>query len=112
MDDCIFCKLAQGAIPTDMVYQNEQAAAFKDAHPLAPVHVLVVPKTHHENILDGVDGQLLAGMLDCVEHVVDTCGVRESGFRIVANTGDDAGQTVHHLHWHILGGHRLSDTLA
>ena len=51
-------------------------------------------------------------MLDCVEHVVDTCGVRESGFRIVANTGDDAGQTVHHLHWHILGGHRLSDTLA
>ncbi len=112
MSECIFCKLANGEIPTEMIYQNEQAAAFTDASPLAPVHVLVVPKAHHDNMLDGVDAQTFMAMVDCVEHVVELTGVAKSGFRVLTNAGADAGQTVNHLHWHVLGGKRLSDSLA
>ncbi|WP_028264344.1 HIT domain-containing protein [Atopobium fossor] len=112
MSDCIFCKLANGEIPTTMVYQNEFAAAFNDASPLAPVHVLVVPKNHHDNMLDGVDAQTFMAMVDCVEQVVELTGIQNSGFRVLTNVGADAGQTVNHLHWHVLGGKRLSDSLA
>ena len=112
MSDCIFCKLAKGEIPTTMVYQNELAAAFADASPLAPVHVLVVPKAHHDNLLDGVDAQTLMAMVECVEQVVQRTGIKDSGFRVLTNVGADAGQTVNHLHCHVLGGKRLSDQLA
>lgn len=112
MSDCIFCKIASGEVATDMVYENELACAFKDMSPLAPVHVLVVPKAHHDNMLDGVDDKTLGAMLDCVEHVVDIFNIRDSGFRIVTNSGPDSGQAVQHLHWHVLGGRKLSNELG
>ena len=110
MSDCIFCKLANGEIPTEFLYEDENVVAFRDAHPLAPVHVLVVPKAHHENILDSVPAQTLDSVAKAIESVVDATGIRESGFRVVTNTGSDGGQSVMHLHFHILGGKQLNPT--
>ncbi len=110
-DDCIFCKLANGDIPTDMVCENDLAAAFKDANPQAPVHVLVVPKSHHDNIIDDVPADTLKAMADLVAEVARLTGVDKTGFRVLANTGEAAGQTVMHLHWHVLGGVSMGECL-
>ena len=110
MSDCIFCKLANHEIPTTIVYENDLATAFEDADPQAPVHVLVVPKAHHENIVDNVPAETLAAMVDAVKHVAEIKGLGD-GFRIIANTGAAAGQTVMHLHWHVLGGKNLGEGL-
>ena len=107
MDDCIFCKIANHVIESDYVYEDDLVAAFRDMNPQAPTHVLVVPKAHYANIVDGVPGETLAAMAHAVDEVTRSECIRERGFRVIANTGDDAGQTVHHLHWHILGGKEL-----
>ena len=111
MADCIFCKLANGEIPTDIVAENELACAFRDMNPQAPVHVLVVPKAHYDNIVDSVPGDVLAAMAELVSEVAQKEGVAESGFRTIMNTGADAGQTVMHLHMHVLGGRSLGEGL-
>lgn len=111
MSDCIFCKIANHEIPTTMVYEDDLVAAFADMNPQAPVHVLVVPKQHYANIVDGVPANTLAAMARAVDEVAKAKGIRESGFRVIANTGDDAGQTVHHLHWHVLGGVKMGEGL-
>jgi histidine triad (HIT) family protein len=111
-DDCIFCKIANHVIESNYVYENDLVAAFRDMNPQAPTHVLVVPKQHYDNIVDGVPGETLAAMAQAVDEVAKAEGVRESGFRVIANTGDDAGQTVHHLHWHVLGGVNMGERLA
>ena len=107
MDDCIFCKIANHVIESDYVYEDDLVAAFRDMSPQAPTHVLVVPKAHYANIVDGVPGETLAAMAHAVDEVTRAEGINEQGFRVIANTGDDAGQTVHHLHWHVLGGTKL-----
>lgn len=107
--DCIFCKIANGEFDTEFVYENDKVVAFNDIEPLAPVHVLIVPKAHVENILDGVDSDTLAAVVDAVEHVVEAKGIKESGFRVLTNTGDDGGQSVHHLHFHVLGGAKIGN---
>lgn len=109
MDDCIFCKLANHEIPTDIVYENDSFCAFKDANPQAPVHVLVVPKQHYANVADGVPAEVLGGLLDAAVKAAEVSGVRSSGFRLIMNTGKDAGQTVMHLHCHVLGGVSMSE---
>lgn len=108
MSDCIFCKLANGEIPTDMVYENDLVAAFKDTAPQAPVHVLVVPKAHIQdfNALDAQDGPLLSALAQACQEVAHALGVKE-GYRLVTNIGEDGGQTVPHLHFHLLGGRSL-----
>ena len=111
MSDCIFCKIANHEIETSMVYEDDLVAAFRDMSPQAPVHVLVVPKKHYANIVDDVDAQTLAAMAHAVGEVARAEGIRDSGFRVIANTGDDAGQTVHHLHWHVLGGVKIGEGL-
>lgn len=111
-DDCIFCKIANHEVESNYVYEDDLVCAFEDAEPLAPVHVLVVPKQHHDDIADGVSDEELSALKHAVLEVARIKGVDKTGFRIVANTGDDAGQTVHHLHLHVLGGKRLSDGLA
>lgn len=112
MSDCIFCKLATGEIPTDIVTENDFACAFRDASPQAPVHILVVPKAHHDNILDGLAPHELSAMLELVSKVTAQEDLQKSGFRIIMNTGADAGQTVNHLHMHILGGKNLGEGLV
>ena len=112
MSDCIFCKIANGEIPSDFLYEDEHVVAFNDLNPQAPVHVLVVPKAHHDNFVDNVPEETLASMERAVKAVVEKCGVSESGFRCIMNTGAAAGQTVMHLHMHVLGGKPLGEGLS
>lgn len=114
MDDCIFCKIASGAIPADKVYEDDRVVAFHDLAPQAPVHVLVIPKEHIGNLLEAreMDDALLAHLLRTVANVATQLGLDETGFRIISNTGADARQSVHHLHIHVLGGKTLSDRMV
>ena len=112
MSDCIFCKIANGEIPSEFLYEDDRVVAFRDLNPMAPVHVLVVPKAHHDNVVDAVPAETLASMVAAVKAVVEQTGMDASGFRVVMNTGADAGQAVGHLHMHVLGGKRLGDDFA
>ena len=111
MSDCIFCKIANGEIPSDFLYEDDNAVAFRDLNPQAPTHVLVVPKKHYANIVDGVPAQTLKSMTEAVASVAQKEGIAESGFRCIMNTGAAAGQTVMHLHMHVLGGEPLGEGL-
>ncbi len=111
MDDCIFCKICAGEIPATVVYENDQVIAFEDLNPQAPVHVLVVPKEHHANLLDDVSAAELAEVVAAIGEVARAKGLSDRGFRVIANTGADAGQTVEHLHFHVLGGEPLGEGL-
>lgn len=111
MSDCIFCKIANGEIPSDFVYEDDNVVAFKDLSPQAPVHVLVVPKKHYANIIDGVPAATLESMTKAARAIAQANGLDQSGFRCIMNTGADAGQTVMHLHMHVLGGAKLGEGL-
>ena len=106
-DDCIFCKIANHQIESDYVYEDELVCAFRDMDPQAPVHVLIVPKQHYDDIIDDVSADTLVAMRRAIAEVARREGVDASGFRIIANTGADGGQTVRHLHMHLLGGRSL-----
>ena len=111
MSDCIFCKIANGEIESNLLYEDETVAAFADLNPQAPHHILIVPKKHVANIteLQAEDKELAAHIfVDVVPSIAKKIGVNESGFRVVVNTGDDGGQTVHHLHVHLLGGRKMT----
>ncbi len=107
MEGCVFCGIANHEIPSTVVYEDDQVIAFRDLEPVAKTHVLVVPKAHYANLIDDVPADTLAAMANAVKRVAEAEGIEGSGFRVIANTGDDAGQTVHHLHWHVLGGEPL-----
>ena len=111
MSDCIFCKIANGEIPSEFLYEDERVVAFRDLSPQAPVHVLVVPKEHHDNFVDDVPAETLASMERAVKAVAERTGIAESGFRCIMNTGSAAGQTVMHLHMRVLGGKPLGEGL-
>lgn len=111
MSDCIFCKIAHGEIPSDLLYEDDSVVAFEDLNPQAPVHVLVVPKAHYANLLEDVDPQTLVSMREAVASVAKRFDLGERGFRCIVNTGADAGQTVMHLHLHVLGGTPLGEDL-
>ncbi len=102
--NCMFCKIAQHEIPTKVVYEDEHVIAFDDIEPLMPVHTLIIPKDHYANIVDDVSPEVYVNVFSAVGKVVDIKGLRERGFRILINTGDDASQSVKHFHVHILGG--------
>lgn len=110
MEDCIFCKIISGEIPSTKVYEDDDFFAFKDIAPVAPVHVLVIPKKHIESIatLTEEDAAIAGKMLYAVQKVADLMGLSKDGFRVVFNTGEKAGQTVHHMHAHILGGKEMA----
>lgn len=107
--DCIFCKIAAGAFGTAFAAESEPAVAFDDLSPQAPVHVLIVPKAHRASIaaLTPADGDLLGDMIALANQVARDRGIDESGYRLLTNVGPDAGQTVFHLHMHLLGGREL-----
>ena len=111
MTDCIFCKIASGEIPAQKVFEDDSVVAFKDLSPKAPVHVLIVPKKHIANITQfQADDKNLAAhiFVDVVPKLAADLGIADAGFRVVINTGDDGGQTVHHLHVHLLGGRKMT----
>ncbi len=116
MDNCIFCKIIRKEIKSDIVYEDDFVIAFRDISPSAPVHVLVVPKKHYDNILDlqsaGIEGQnILSKIFDAVAKVADIEGVSEKGFRLINNCKEDGGQSVNHVHFHLLGGKKLHEKL-
>jgi histidine triad (HIT) family protein len=112
--ECIFCKIASGEIPSDIVYQNEEFIAFRDIQPLAPVHVLVIPREHISSVSDLTDSQApFAGRLILLaKRITEQEGIAEKGYRLVINCGAEGGQVVPHLHLHILGGRKLSDAIG
>lgn len=107
MTDCLFCRIVRGEIPAKLVAQNDDAIAFGDIDPRAPVHVLVVPREHVASMTDA-DSATLGAVLALAADVARREGVTESGYRVVINTGEHAGQTVHHLHAHLLGGRDMA----
>jgi histidine triad (HIT) family protein len=107
-DDCIFCRIVRGDFNTDFVAQTESAVAFHDISPKAPVHILVVPRLHVVSLADADDEALLGSVLGLAARVARDAGVSESGYRVIFNTKADGGQSVDHLHAHVLGGRKLS----
>ena len=106
MENCLFCRIASGEIPSSKVYEDEKVLAFHDIDPQAPVHVLVIPKQHFDSILDA-DAEIVGYMQTVVAKLAKELGIDESGFRLVVNTGKDGQQSVKHLHMHILGGRSM-----
>ena len=109
MSDCIFCRIATGEIAADVVASDEHFVAFRDLHPLAPAHVLVIPRRHVASMaeLGDLPPEAAAGLLPFAARVAREAGVEESGYRLLTNSGPDAGQEVLHLHWHVIGGRPL-----
>lgn len=108
-DDCLFCRIIRGEIPADVVAEGESWIAFRDIQPQAPVHVLVIPRRHVESVgaLDAEDTALVGELMLAAAEVARIEGVSESGYRAVTNVGERAGQSVFHLHVHVLGGRRM-----
>ncbi len=104
MSDCIFCQIAAGEIPSNIVYEDDLVVAFEDLSPQMPVHTLIVPREHYSNIGDNIPDDLMGHLFNTVKKVAQIKGIDQSGYRIIVNTGDDAQQTVHHIHIHVLGG--------
>ena len=113
MSDCIFCKIIGGEIPSTKVYEDELCYAFRDIAPMAPTHILVVPKTHIQSVAEitGENSAVVAHIFEVIAKIAKDEGL-ESGYRVVSNCGPDAGQTVPHLHFHILGGKVLNTEMA
>lgn len=110
MEDCLFCKIIKGEIPSTKVYEDANFFAFKDIAPVAPVHVLVIPKKHVASIaaLTEEDADVAGKMLFAIQKVAQELGLDKDGYRVIFNTGEKAGQTVHHMHAHILGGKEMA----
>ncbi len=108
--DTLFARIIRREIPADIVYEDDDALAFRDVNPQAPTHVLVIPKKPLANLLDAGEGDalLLGKLMQAAVHVARTLGLAESGFRVVVNAGPDAGQSVDHLHLHVLGGRHFT----
>ena len=107
--DCIFCRIASGHIPTDFVYHDDEIVAFKDIKPIAPVHLIVIPREHIESLarMTGEHAALMGRMVSVANRLATEAGVSEAGYRLVANCGPDGGQEVPHVHLHVIGGRRL-----
>ena len=112
-NDCLFCAIVKGEIPSTKVYEDELCFAFRDIAPQAPTHILVVPKAHIKSVngITAENAAVVAHIFTVIPQIAADEGLAK-GYRVVSNCGDDAGQTVHHLHFHILGGRRLGDNMA
>ena len=112
--DCIFCQIVAGEIPTDILYQDEEVIAFGDIHPIAPTHLLIIPKKHIPSLahLSEEDLPLIGHLVNIANQLARKEGIAEGGYRLVINCGEQGGQLVPHLHIHLIGGRRLSDELG
>lgn len=110
MENCIFCSIVNGKIPSEIVYSDEYVVCFKDINPEAPVHLLIIPKKHINSVneLTNEDKELVGHIYIAAQEIAKKFGVAESGYRVVTNCGRDAGQTVQHLHFHLLAGRNLT----
>ena len=112
--DCIFCQIVAGEIPADILYQDEEVIAFRDINPVAPVHLLIIPKKHIPSLahLSEAESPLIGHMVNVANQLAKREGVSESGYRLAISCGEQGGQEVPHLHLHLVGGRRLSDALG
>ena len=113
MNDCLFCKIIAGVIPSKKVYEDESVYAFYDIAPQAPVHILVIPKTHIASAdeVTAKTANLVAAVFTAIPKIAATAGL-ENGYRVITNIGEDGCQSVKHLHFHLLGGKKLSENMA
>lgn len=109
MEDCIFCKIIKGEIPSKKVYEDDDVIAFNDINPAAPIHILVIPKKHIKNLLEVKEEEsyLISKIFVAINKIAKQIGIEENGFRIIANCGKDSGQEVMHIHFHLLAGRKM-----
>ncbi|MCG6533622.1 MAG: histidine triad nucleotide-binding protein [Syntrophales bacterium LBB04] len=114
MDDCIFCKIIKGEIPASKVYEDEKVLAFDDINPMAPIHVVVIPKEHISTLMDVTAKKMdcIGAMMAAAQKIAGLKGIDQKGFRVVINCNYEAGQVIFHLHMHVLGGRKLGAKLC
>jgi len=111
---CIFCQIIAGKVPSEIIHQDEEVIAFRDIHPMAPVHLIIIPKRHIPSLahLSEAESSLIGHMVNVANQLAKREGISESGYRLAMNCGKEGGQLVPHLHLHLLGGKKLSDELG
>jgi histidine triad (HIT) family protein len=107
MSDCLFCRIARGDIPAAFIAETDDAVSFRDINPQAPFHALVIPRVHVDSLATAADAALLGSLLALAARIANEQGIAEGGYRVVINTGEHGGQSVSHLHLHLLGGRHL-----
>ena len=114
MNDCIFCKIVAGEIPSTKVFEDETVLAFRDINPMAPTHIVVIPKTHIccANMITRDNSSLIAHIFEVIPEIAKAEGIDKSGYRIINNCGEDGAQTVLHLHFHLVGGTKLTEKIC
>ena len=114
MEDCVFCKIIKGEIPSNKVYEDEEILAFKDIEPAAPIHILVIPKKHIPSLveLEQGDEEIIGKIYKVINKIAKEQGIDNKGFRVIVNCGKDGGQEVKHLHFHLLGGKQLGEKIV
>lgn len=112
--DCLFCKIIAGEIPSKKVYENDYVYAFHDINPAAPIHVIVIPKIHIEsvNAVDNTNSEYVKHIFESIPKITEILNIKEDGYRVITNIGENGGQTVKHLHFHIIGGTKLKEKLV
>ena len=114
MEDCLFCKIIKGEIPSTKVYEDDEILAFNDINPAAPIHILVIPKKHIASLahMENEDEAIVGKIYGVINKIAEEKGFKESGYRVIVNCGKDAGQEVMHLHFHILAGAKFGDKIV
>ena len=114
MEDCLFCKIIKGEIPSTKVYEDDEILAFNDINPAAPIHIWVIPKKHIESLahMEKEDEAIVGKIYGVINKIAEEKGFKESGYRVIVNCGKDAGQEVMHLHFHILSGAKFGDKIV
>lgn len=113
MEDCLFCKIVKGEIPSSKVYEDEKILAFKDINPAAPIHILVIPKKHITSLahLEKEDEAVVGKIYTVINQIAEEQGFKQNGYRVIVNCGKDGGQEVMHLHFHLLAGKQLGEKI-
>lgn len=114
MEDCLFCKIIKGEIPSKKVYENEEILAFEDINPAAPIHILVIPKKHITSLahLQEEDEAVIGKIYTVINKIAEEKGFKEDGYRVIVNCGKNGGQEVMHLHFHLLAGQQFSEKIV
>ena len=114
MENCVFCKIIKGEIPSNKVYEDEEILAFKDINPAAPIHILVIPKKHIASLVDMKEGDeiLISKIYTVINKIAQDIEIDKKGFRVIVNCGEDGGQEVAHLHFHLLAGKKLGEKIV
>ena len=114
MEDCLFCKIIKGEVPSQKVYEDEEILAFKDIHPAAPIHILVIPKKHIDSLaqMQVEDEEMIGKIYHVINQIAEEQGFKENGYRVIVNCGKDGGQEVMHLHFHLLAGKSLGEKIV